>query len=460
MMESKSDKKILIYTRPWFEDYYSQIKKSLEEISDYEVQMFSDYSVKNTIDFRSKAIAFSENETLGETLDNDLLLDIILRDRLLRTLKKEDAYIRVKSYYNVLLDFFNKNDICLVFSATIDQYFIDLVYLLCLKKNIPFIGYHISIIPNHLLITARGERNLISKINDSDINKVVEILKLNNFKPNYIPKKVQYEKIFIIKYFTNVLRYLKFFTQNLFKINSYFNYHIECNVAIGRNLISRKYFTAYFFSFDKKNIYKEYIYIPLQFDPECNSEYWTREKKYSTYNSKIISFVESNPTFNFLLKEHPNMIALRDVNFYKSLKKLGCVIIHPSFDHKSLIVNSLAVATLNSSVGIEALCQNKPVLCLSKPYYASTGHIILDDSMKLDLEIIKEYATRDLSKSLNESIRIILESSVNYSIPDIWFKYDKNKMNFSPEIANLILNFLINYKITKPNIYNIYTINK
>ena len=52
----------------------------------------NNYSVKNAIDFRSQAIAFSENETLGETLDNDLLLDIILRDRLLRTLKKEDAY--------------------------------------------------------------------------------------------------------------------------------------------------------------------------------------------------------------------------------------------------------------------------------------------------------------------------------------------------------------------------------
>ena len=80
--------------------------------------------------------------------------------------------------------------------------------------------------------------------------------------------------------------------------------------------------------------------------------------------------------------------------------------------------------------------------------------------MKLDLKKIKEYASRDLNKSLKESIRIILESSVDFSIPDIWFKYNKYKINFSHEIAYLILNFLINYKITKSNVYNTYTINK
>jgi hypothetical protein len=433
MKEIKYNHKILVYTRPWFESYYSQIKSNLEHIGDHEVIMFSDYSVKNAIDFRSRAITFSEikKKQIFEPIDSGFFQDIISRDRLLRSLKKEDAWIRVYSYYNILIKYFEENDIRLVFSATIDQYFIDLVYLICLKKNIPFVGYHISIIPNHLLFTARGERNIISDVKESDIDRVVNMLKLNSFRPNYIPQKIQYEKLFIQKYFMNVLRYLKYLSQSLINRNTYFNYHIECNIVFGRKLISKRYLAAYFFSFDKSTTHDNYIYIPLQFDPECNSEYWTREKKYSTYDDKIISFVEKNSNFNFVLKEHPNMIALRDVKFYKALKKLGCVIIHPSFDHKSLISGSLAVATLNSSVGIEALCQNKPVICLSKPYYASSGHILLDDALKLNIDVIQQFASKNLYIALKESIRIILESSVNYSIPDIWYKSKDNNKNKS-----------------------------
>ena len=48
--------KILIYTRDWFESYYSKLQAEIEKNSDFEVVRFSDYSVKGVIDFRKQAI--------------------------------------------------------------------------------------------------------------------------------------------------------------------------------------------------------------------------------------------------------------------------------------------------------------------------------------------------------------------------------------------------------------------
>ena len=54
--------------------------------------------------------------------------------------------------------------------SQVDQYFIDIVYLLCMENRIKFIGYHISVLPNYLLITARGESNIVRETNFSEIN--------------------------------------------------------------------------------------------------------------------------------------------------------------------------------------------------------------------------------------------------------------------------------------------------
>ena len=53
--------KILIYTRNWFEGYYSKLQSKIEQNSDFEVVRFSDYSVKGSIDFRKKAVKLRDD---------------------------------------------------------------------------------------------------------------------------------------------------------------------------------------------------------------------------------------------------------------------------------------------------------------------------------------------------------------------------------------------------------------
>lgn len=437
--------KILIYTRDWFEGYYSKLQAEIEKNSDFEVVRISDYSVKGAIDFRKKAVKLRDDLNNQKTsIDhNKCFNDIISRDRLLRTLDKNEALLRVKSYYKCFSDYLSKNNIKLIVSATVDQYFIDIVYLLCIENKIKFIGYHISVLPNYLLITARGESNIISKTNSSEINKNIKTLSSNSFKPSYIPQKINYSKIFLNRYIKNLFRYIYFSLKKIQK-KSLMHYHIEANVSETKRMTTINVLKGLFFKYDLFDCNNEFLYIPLQFDPECNGEYWPKITKYETYNNQILNFVKANNTKIIVVREHPNMIGLRESDFYYKLQKLGASIIHPKESHRDIIKKCKAIVTLNSSVGIEGLFFNKPIICLSKPYYSSDCHIIIDNNSKVSYKEIELVAKRDFKKSLNDSITIVLKSSLGFSIPDIRYNENSNDNHYLEDFSKFIINSALN----------------
>ncbi len=453
--------KILIYTRNWFEGYYSKLQSKIEQNSDFEVVRFSDYSVKGSIDFRKKAVKLRDDlHNKKITIDdNNCFNDIISRDRLLRTLDKNEALVRVKSYYKCFSDYLTNNRIKLVVSASIDQYFLDIVYLLCMENKIKFIGYHISVLPNYLLITARGESNNIREVKHSEINKNIKILSSNSFKPSYIPQKINYSKIFLNRYLTNSLRHIYFSVKKLQR-KSFMHYHVEANVSETKRMTSMDVLKGLFFKYDLFDFNNEFIYIPLQYDPECNGEYWPKTTKYETYNEQILNFVKANNSKNIVVRDHPNMIGLRESHFYYKLQKLGASIIHPKESHREIIKKCKAIVTLNSSVGIEGLFFNKPIICLSKPYYSSECHIIIDNNTKVSYKEIELVSKRNFTKSLNDSIAIILKSSLAFSIPDVHYNEKSNINNRLEDFSKFIINSALDESddFTQADLSNVYSI--
>ena len=340
-------------------------------------------------------------------------------------------------------------------------------------KNFKIPTFNLGLEPENYFIEAYN-KNKIDKNLQKYSKEVHDYVSQSSIMPKRYEDNKEWRNNFANNYgIIDALRHIVHKTFKQIKFQLYYLRNnkklLKYNVPLNSHPFKRllwyyNYAIRKFYLFSKFNKYflepcdEKYIFLPLHVIPE-NSTY-VKGPMYLNQLNLIEAISKSLPiSWKLYVKEHPNMIALRDVNFYKSLKKLGCVIMHPSFDHKLLIQNSLAVATLNSSVGIEALCQNRPVLCLSKPYYASSGHIILDKSMKISLETINEYLSKDLSKSLKESVKIILESSVNFSIPDIWYHHNNKHYNYSNEIALLIDKFMKNNKI-ESNVFKTYTINK
>lgn len=118
------------------------------------------------------------------------------------------------------------------------------------------------------------------------------------------------------------------------------------------------------------NLKESYIYIPLHFQPECTT---SPQGNYFVNQELMIEMIHQCIPSTVLLyvKEHPfQRIQGRSISFYEKLAKLpSVVLIKKNFDSKTLIKNSLAVATVTGTAGWESLFQNKRVLLFGAVFY-------------------------------------------------------------------------------------------
>lgn len=412
---SKKEKVILIYTRPWFVDFYTVLASKIEADFKFRVIFFSDYRMKNVFNISPKKNRIKNFSSCSE----EEYFDIIKRDRVLRNEPVEYANALLKAYKANIASLFEQYNVQFVFSATVDQFAIDMCYKYCLEAKIPFIGYHLSVIPGYTLLTARGEIYNFRKPPNFEILAAADLISPKSFRPEYIPQKGKLRLVGFKRFLANIARVPYFFTKDIFETR--YNYHykaslksayLSIDVSVLKSLI--KY----------KNISKELedidIYIPLQLHPECNSEYWNRDSIYQDYEDLIFKFCKKYAkSFKICIKEHPNMIGVRSDNFLKKFKANGVIIADFETDNRKLIDNAKITVTLNSSVGIEGLLRGASVMCLGKPYYLTEGHITKEQQMLNILkgdQVISKQKIRN--RYLYQAISQTLAMSIPVALPD------------------------------------------
>lgn len=433
----KKNKVILIYTRPWFSDFYKILGLNFEKIFNCKVVFFSDYEMPGTFNF-------SPNKRDIPSIDEDLAYktpleyyDIIKRDRLLRRIKKDKALSILNQYNLNIENFFQQYDVKFVFSATVDQFAIDLCYRYCILNSIPFIGYHMSVIPGYTLLTARGESIFFRKIDNKEIEASVNKISPKDFRPDYIPSKNALTISGIIRVLKNFIRIPLFFIKDL--LSKKYNYHYKWNILGSLLLIRLRNITPIFKKYEAINQDDIFdIYIPLQFHPECNSDYWGRSSRYESYLQIIINFCyKYADEFRICVKEHPNMVGLRPNNFYKELSNIGVTIIDVKEDNKDIIRSSKVVVTYNSSVGIEGLVYGAYIYCMTNAYYLTDGHIQNEADLLKHLRNTSSKQNLDLKSSfLNESVSQTLSMSLPGILPDISVIKNNTHKKELEDIAN------------------------
>jgi len=455
---------VVIYTRPWFSNYYSELALAVSGEMGCQVSFLSDYSVPGSYDLRKSAVCFYDAQ-VGCVVNNDIyeyVNDIISRDRLLRKIERSEAVKRVNSYYDAVKEFFSERNVVCFISATVDQYVVDIIYLYCLNNNIPFIGYHISVIPDYTLFTARGEIYNYRSGQESEVNKAIARISCSDFRPAYVPGLSNLKVVGLKRYIKNIIRHV-YYRALSFQRHSKLNYHIETSIVESRRHLSFAVLQALAWGYDRIPIDK-FLYLPLQFHPECNTEYWDRDNSYEDYEEKVLRFLKNNSaTWKVVLKEHPNMVGLRLGTFYHRAKSNGGIIVDHETDHKSLLKRCYAVVTMNSSAGIEALCEGKVVVCLSVPYYKSNYHIIKTiDQTVHDTEIEEVVRKCSATDALRVTISKIINASMPIALCDINLKPSELSAMlakqsadlFSKQIRPLIQNIEVNREY--PN--DVYTI--
>jgi len=369
--------KTLFYVRPWNIKYYKSLSKFLEISNPI---FFSDH--KNCGDFhlyKSIEINFKKESNYFSFFKNDDINEIILRDRMLREIRLQDAKKLISTFILTVEDIFKKNNIEKVISIDVDCYISDIISRYCIRNQIAYHGYSLSLLENYLFLTNKGTPNISRTPNEFDFKNLRSYFEIKDV-PSYMVSYNNYFTLLLKNYFINYLKIFYFGFKLIVSNHKLLDYH-----SFSTYTYSKKHFFSlswvYLFRIEQslKNIVNNNrtIYIPLQFFPEHNCEYWTKKKDFISYQASLIKLIEKIPlNVNVLIKEHPAMIGKRDFDFYVKLNKFKNVFfINSKEKQKDLINRSDLCMTHNGSILLESIYYNKKTIVLGDtPYLSKNLH--------------------------------------------------------------------------------------
>ena len=199
------------------------------------------------------------------------------------------------------------------------------------------------------------------------------------------------------------------------KSNFYANLNYD-NISLPKELIPRKFEGKQ--KLTDTTLPKNYIFVPFQVGYDSQIIYFSNFKSMREL-FYLIKDISKKSNFTFIFKEHPS----DKVNDYSDLHK-ECnekVMFANNIDTKTLIQNSDAIITINSSVGTEALLFNKKVFVLGEAFYAIDKITTKVTKNSLYEELKKDFKVNE--KLIQNFLAYLLKE---YLIPDSWRNPTKN----------------------------------
>jgi hypothetical protein len=309
---------------------------------------------------------YLKNFLLSKYLTQENIIEIINRDRLLRNLVWSDALQRVvdasKFYIKTLAN------VDLVVGISVDCYHTHILKLLADNLKIQHVGISSSFLPQYTFITSTGELASVSDARKCDLTS-----RYLGF--NYIPRYMIHYKSdnlsALRNYFRSLLRIAikKHFLRHLINIEYY---HVETSVCLGLPAFPINPFRKYKHNiqelFASNNITSgQALYIPLQWYPEHNTDYWL-PLSYITYEQFVIRLIHKILAFGnyryLLIKDHPAMRGFRSSRFIDQIFKnfashSSCYILDSRIPQSDILnICKPDVLSLNSSAAHEAVLRN------------------------------------------------------------------------------------------------------
>ena len=132
--------------------------------------------------------------------------------------------------------------------------------------------------------------------------------------------------------------------------------------------------------YDRKPIDRPYVYFPLHVTDDYKLE---RLVPHCADQVALVRQVAGTlpEGIDLVVKEHPLSIGRNRLQMLAALKRIPNVrLVEPHVSSVKLARGARAVVVISSTVGLEALLANRPVLTLGKPFYAGYGVTIdVDD---------------------------------------------------------------------------------
>ena len=251
------------------------------------------------------------------------------------------------------------------------------------------------------ILMKNKENDKVEKSISENIKKYRENKAL---KPKYVPSRAILPKY---KLQDLIKRELKFLLSSL-KYKK-FSYLISSVQYILDELINFKNY-----KFRQKNYHKiinypkEYIYIPLQYEPELSSAISMNGQVISSLEIILAAKEKFGESLNIICKENPSQfVHNRSSNFFKIIDSIPNLYYLADGSHEELLENCAAVALGRGTAGLEALIIGKPLYGITRNwYYEGLGNNLFDFKKSSLEEIYKSKIPSDeiIFKTLSENL--------------------------------------------------------
>ena len=139
-------------------------------------------------------------------------------------------------------------------------------------------------------------------------------------------------------------------------------------IKLPKDLVPRVGKNREVFKGEKETLPKKYIFVPFQVDADTQIISYSPWIKNMRALFDTIESVSKEYTFHFVLKEHPSS-GVEYPDLHKRAEESINISFRNTYSTQELIENSMAVMTINSTVGIESLLFYKKVIVLGNAFY-------------------------------------------------------------------------------------------
>jgi len=378
-----------LHTGPWGESQFHGMAEGFDDNGkSFIASLYADCDEVNLSGF----FAFELKRALDEKLSplDDRQCEMVKRCRFLRRLEvgKAAAYLIAigRSWGRV----FDSCQPTVVISELIDSYVVDALKEECEKRNIIFYGLVTCFVNGYFRVTTYGEYRYIREPHVKEVEHVLSDLISPDYRPQFLSDAdLGFKKKVFNRWFKNYFRILYLSYKCLFPSCR------RINTIYGALLTSLEWVHPYpRFSLGVSDWYERslkrdrpIVYIPLQHVPEATVDYWTDDVGLIAYENTLLKLIDKfGESLTFVVKEHPNVIGLRNPRFYDQLSEKKSVVFAKTTSSSNEIIDRCeAVLVWTGSAGFEAAVRGKPVLTLTEVYYMSGNRfMVIGDSTEVD----------------------------------------------------------------------------
>ncbi len=371
--------KILIHSRPWMKPVFDRIFDP--QSPEFELSHMADFlcvkgeGLQQSFEENLKAFKKSGRPAPRESVYRRSQ-EIIHRCRLLRRLSFSRSLDYIVAMDQALLAIFDRVQPEVLVSLTVDNYVTDLIALICQERNIPYLGFVQTFMPDYFRLTVKGGFQRLREPEEHEVETVLQQLTATR-RPSHIVERFSSPRQVLFRYLGKVVRSMGralHYRLLLLTSGDRRNYHYLVSARAGPQFsleMLKICKSPHLKDIPRKG--KDRIYLPLQYYPEATIDYWVPNPRIIDYEQTLFQSLKilEDLGAQVLVKEHPTVLGLRRRGFYERISSFSCVQwVSPAENSVSIIESCDMSLIFTGTVGLEAAVRGKPVLHFGKPYYA------------------------------------------------------------------------------------------